>query len=136
MKLGSEIEKERKKIYDLAITAIEKNNLFFIADIVAWMPCGCTKFYELFPAKSEGSETFKELLDRNKVKTKSAIRSKLFKSNKASELLALYRLIATVDEHRLLNQSYIDHTNDGDKFDGVGSVNLSINNKEISLKKK
>ena len=30
----------------------------------------------------------------------------------------------------------IDHTNDGDKFDGVGSVNLSINNKEISLKKK
>jgi len=34
----------------------------------------------------------------------------LFKSNKAGELLALYRLIATNDERQALNQQYIEHS--------------------------
>ena len=50
------------------------------------------------------------MLEDNKIKTKSAIRAKLFKSQKAAELLALYRLICTPEEHRLLNQQYIEQT--------------------------
>jgi ATP-dependent exoDNAse (exonuclease V) beta subunit len=62
-----------------------------------------------FPPDSNELNTLKDLLDDNKVKTKSSIRAKLWKSNKASELLALYRLIATPEEHKKLNQSYIEH---------------------------
>ena len=51
------------------------------------------------------------MLDHNKIKTKSSIRAKLYKSEKAAELLALYRLIATPEEHRLLNQQYIESKN-------------------------
>ena len=35
------------------------------------------------------------------------------KSEKAAELLALYRLIATTEEHQKLNKSYVDHTSKG-----------------------
>lgn len=102
---------DRKKIYQQAEEAIKKNNLFFIEDIVAFLPCSKPTFYDFFPLDSNELNTLKDLLDDNKVKTKSSIRAKLWKSNKASELLALYRLIATPDEHRLLNQTYLETKN-------------------------
>ena len=98
----------KDEIYNQAKEAIEKNNLFFIDDIVAWLPCGKTYFYDTFGVDSEEMNSLKVLLDINKTRTKSAIRSKLFKSDKAGELLALYRLICTPEEHRLLNQQYIE----------------------------
>lgn len=103
----------KDKIYQQAIEAIEKNNLFFIEDIVAFIPCSKQTFYDFFPVDSDELDTLKEKLDENKVKTKSGIRAKLWKSEKAAELLALYRLIATPEEHQKLNQSYVDHTSKG-----------------------
>ena len=101
---------DKTKIYNQAKEAIEKHNLFFIEDIVAFIPCDKTTFYRLFPLESNEYNDLKELLDSNKIKTKSGIRAKLWKSEKAGELLALYRLIATPEEHRKLNQSYIGHS--------------------------
>ena len=107
----------RDKIYQQAEEAIKKNNLFFIEDIPAFLPCSRSTFYAYFPDGSDELDTLKSLLDDNKIRTKSSIRAKLWKSNKASELLALYRLIATPEEHQKLNQSYVDHTNKGGKFE-------------------
>ena len=104
---------DKKKIYQQAEEAIKKNNLFFVEDIVAFLPCDKTTFYRFFPVDCNEYNTLKDLLDDNKVRTKSSIRAKLWKSNKASELLALYRLIATPEEHQKLNQSYVDHTTAG-----------------------
>ena len=104
---------DKEKIFKQAKEQIKENNLFFVQDIVAFIPCSRSTFYELFPDGSDELDTFKELLESNKVVTKSSIRSKLWKSNKAAELLALYRLIATPEEHQKLNQSYIDHTSKG-----------------------
>jgi hypothetical protein len=108
---------DKAKIYEQAKEAIEKNNLFFIEDIVAFIPCDKTTFYRLFPVECNEYNDLKERLDQNKIKTKSGIRAKLWKSEKAAELLALYRLIATPEEHQKLNQSYIDHTSKGDKIE-------------------
>lgn len=104
---------DKEKIYQQAEEAIKKNNLFFVEDIPAFLPCSRSTFYAFFSAGSDELDTLKSLLDDNKVKTKSSIRAKLWKSNKAAELLALYRLIATPEEHQKLNQSYIDHTTNG-----------------------
>ncbi len=101
---------DKKKLFEQGKEAIQKNNLFFIEDIVAWLPCAKPTFYDYFPLASNEMNTFKEMLEENKVRTKSSIRAKLFKSNKASELLALYRLLATPEEHQRLNQQYIDHS--------------------------
>jgi len=108
---------DKAKLYEQAKEAIEKNNLFFIEDIVAFIPCTKPTFYDYFPVDSDELNDLKERLDQNKIKTKSGIRAKLWKSDKAAELLALYRLIATPEEHQKLNQSYIDHTSKGDKIE-------------------
>lgn len=98
----------QKKIYEQAAEAINKNNLFFIEDVVAFLPCDKTTFYRFFPVGCNEYNTLKNMLEQNKIKTKSSIRAKLYKSEKAAELLALYRLICTPEEHRLLNQQYIE----------------------------
>lgn len=108
---------DKTKLYEQAKEAIEKNNLFFIEDIVAFIPCSKQTFYDYFPVDSDEMDTLKEMLEQNKIKTKSGIRAKLWKSEKAAELLALYRLIATPEEHQKLNQSYIDHTSKGEKIE-------------------
>lgn len=107
---------DRAKIFEQAKEVIVKHNLFFIEDIVAFIPCSKATFYDFYPLDSDELNTLKALLDENKVRTKSAIRSKLFKSDKAAELLALYRLICTKEEHQLLNQQYVDHTSNGEKL--------------------
>ena len=68
--------------------------------------------------------TLREILEDNKSKTKSAIRAKLFKGEKAAELLALYRLICTPEERQNLNQSYIDHTSKGEKIENKDPLEL------------
>ena len=113
---------DQKKIYEQAQEQIKKNNLFFIEDIVAFIPCTKTTFYEFFPLDSDEMNTLKGMLDENKVKTKSAIRSKLFKGSKASELLALYKLICTDQERDALMMTKVDHSTKGK------SLNVSILN--------
>jgi hypothetical protein len=100
----------RDKIFEQAQKAIKDNNLFFVEDIVAWLPITKATLYDYFPVDSDELNTLKGLLEENKTKTKSSIRAKLFKSQKAAELLALYRLICTKEEHQLLNQQYIEHS--------------------------
>jgi hypothetical protein len=100
----------REKLYQQALEAIGKNNLFFMEDLIAFLPCAKPTFYELFPLESNEMNNLKELLEQNKVKTKSSIRLKLFGSSKASELLSLYRMICTPEERQNINQSYIELT--------------------------
>jgi len=104
---------DKGKIFEQAKEEIKKNNLFFIEDIVAFIPCDKTTFYRFFPTDCNEYNTLKEMLELNKIKTKSAIRAKLYKGEKAAELLALYRLICTNEERQMLNQNYIDITSKG-----------------------
>jgi hypothetical protein len=99
--------------------------LFFIRDVVAFLPISKSKFYELFDAeKMDTMDTYKdelfgelvEMLEANKIKTKCDIRAKLYMGEKASELLALYRMICTPEERKEINQSYIDHTSNGNEI--------------------
>lgn len=137
---------DKEKIFEQAKEAITKNNLFFVNDILAWLPCSRSWFYDAFPDGSDELDTFKGMLEQNKIKTKSAIRSKLFKSDKAGELLALYRLICTPEEHRLLNQNYTELTGKDGKnlipepitiriIDDKEQLNGNTDNKDIQRSK-
>lgn len=125
---------DKTKIYNQALKAIKENNLFFIEDVVAWLPISKPTLYDYFPIDSNELNTIKSQLEENKTKTKSAIRAKLFKSQKAAELLALYRLICTPEEHQLLNQSYIDHTTKGEKINSFNPEAMSTEELERRVK--
>ena len=120
---------DRDKLYQQAETAIKENNLFFIEDVVAFIPCSKPTFYEHFPVDSNELNNLKDLLEKNKIRTKSAIRAKLYKSPKASELLALYRLICTPEERKMLNQNYIELTGKEGK-DLLPKIEIEIVNGE------
>ena len=106
----------KEDLFRQAKEAIKANNLFFFSDVIAFLPCHTDTFYQYFRPESEEHSELRAMLEDNKIKTKSAIRAKLFKSQKAAELLALYRLICTPEEHQKLNQQYIDHTSKGEKI--------------------
>ena len=120
---------DRDKLYQQAETAIKENNLFFIEDIIAFIPCSKQTFYDYFPVGSDEMDDLKDLLEQNKIRTKSAIRAKLYKSPKASELLALYRLICTPEERKMLNQNYIELTGKDGK-DLLPKIEIEIVNGE------
>ena len=100
---------DKKKIFEQAKKAIKANNLFFVEDVVAYIPISKKTFYEWWPTDSDECNTLKEHLEENKIIAKVGIRQKLAQGEKAAELLALYRLICTPEEHRLLNQQYVEN---------------------------
>ena len=70
---------------------IEKNNILFITDLVAFLPICRSTFYNYGLNKLD---TLKEAIDRQRIITKQAQRSKWFQSDNATLQIALYRLIA------------------------------------------
>jgi len=96
---------DRKKIFEQAKEVTVKNKLFFIEDIVAFLPIAKKTYYEYFPIDSDESNALKELLETNKTNVKVAMRSKWYKSDNPTLQVALMKIIATDDEAHRLNGS-------------------------------
>lgn len=88
--------------------AIEKNKLFFIEDIVAYLPCDKSTFYRYFPPASDEYNELKDMLDVNRVELKVSMRSKWYKSNSPALQMALMKLIASQDELKRLAMQYTE----------------------------
>jgi len=101
---------DKRKIFEQAKAAIIKNKLFFIEDVVAFLPIAKKTYYEYYPIDSYESNELKELLEVNKIEIKSSMRSKWYKSSAPALQLALYKLIAMPEEHRALQMNYTDVT--------------------------
>lgn len=109
---------DKELIFQQAKDVIANNNLFFIEDVVAFLPCGKTTFYEFFPVESNEMNTLKKMLEANKIRTKASIRNKLYKG-KGGDLIALYKMICTDEERKALSMSYVEakHKFDPSTFD-------------------
>ncbi len=101
---------DTQTLYERALQEIDKNNLFFVEDVVAYLGIAKSTFYDHFPDDSNESNEIKERLNKNKMRTKVSIRSKLHKSTSPTGLLALYKLLATNDERRALSMEYREHS--------------------------
>ena len=99
---------DKLEIFKKAKEVTVKNKLFFIEDIVAFLPCGKTKFYELFPPDANELNKLKELLEQNRVELKVSMRSKWFKSTAPALQMALMKLICTDDERKKLAMTYTE----------------------------
>ena len=97
---------DRKKIFEQAKEVIVKHKLFFVDDIVAFLPISKKTFYEYFPVESDESNELKELLNQNKTELKVSMRSKWYKSNAPALQMALMKLIATPEELKKLSMQH------------------------------
>jgi hypothetical protein len=104
---------DKKKIFEQAKEAIQKHKLFFMDEVPDFLPCSRSTFYDYFPDGSDELDSFKSLIAINKTEVKTSLRSKWYKSNAPALQLALYKLIASPDEHRSLQMNYQDVTSEG-----------------------
>ena len=108
------------KTEDLLKTAKEaiiKNRLIFIEDIIAFLPCHKSTFYEHFPNESDNYKTMFDMLETNRTTLKVSMRSKWYTSNAPALQMALMKLIATPEELRKLSMQFIESENKNTNFD-------------------
>ena len=110
------------KTEDLLKTAKEaiiKNRLIFIEDIIAFLPCHKSTFYEHFPNESDNYKTMFDMLETNRTTLKVSMRSKWYTSNAPALQMALMKLIATPEELKKLSMQFIEseNTNKNQTFD-------------------
>ena len=98
-------------LFNTAIEQIKKHKLFFIEDIIAFLPCHKSTFYEHFPNDSDYYKKMFEELERNRTELKVSMRSKWYKSNAPALQMALMKLIATPDELKRLSMQYNENNN-------------------------
>lgn len=110
---------DRKKIFEQAKEMIVKHKLFFVEDIVAFLPCSKQTFYDFFPVESDELDTLKTLLEVNRTTLKVSIRSKWYTSNAPALQMALMKLICSDEERKKLSMTYNDVTTDGEKINRV-----------------
>jgi hypothetical protein len=110
---------DRVKIFEQAKEMIVKHKLFFVEDIVSFLPCAKPTFYEFFPPESNELNELKELLETNRVSLKVSMRSKWYTSNAPALQMALMKLIASPEELKKLSMQYIesDNKNRNENFD-------------------
>jgi hypothetical protein len=97
---------DKKKIFEQAKEVTVKHKLFFIEDIVAFLPCGKTTFYEYFAPDSNEMNDLKGLLETNRTTLKVSMRSKWYTSNAPALQMALMKLIASPEELRKLSMNH------------------------------
>ena len=102
-----------EEIFEQSKKLIKKKTLFWIDDIVAFLPCGKTTFYTLFPDGSNELNELKKMLDENRIQLKVSLRAKWHNSKAPALQMALMKLISNEDELKRLSVSYTDHTTKG-----------------------
>lgn len=97
---------DKNKVFEQAKEVIVKHKLFFVDDIVAFLPCSKPTFYDFFPVDSNELNELKELLNQNRTELKVSMRSKWYTSNAPALQMALMKLIASPEELRKLSMTH------------------------------
>lgn len=104
-----------------ALKAIDEKKLFFIEDVVAYLPCSKSTFYEHFPHESDGYKEISEALSKVKTLIKVSMRSKWYNSDNAALQMGLMKLIGTEEEAQRLSGTRItqDITSNGESLNAI-----------------
>lgn len=90
-----------------SIEAIDKYKLCFIEEVVSFLPCDKTTFYN---HKLHESNAIKEKIESNKTTLKVGLRKKWYDSENATVQMALYKLISSDEERKNLSMNYTELT--------------------------
>jgi len=88
----------KDELLQKAIKAIQENELITMEDVVSFLPCKKTTFYDIFPAESEEMNIIKDEIDKVKTNIKVHLRAVMRNSESPAHTAMLYRLCATPEE--------------------------------------
>lgn len=118
-----------------SLDVIEKNKLFFIEDVIAYLPCGRTYFYDTVQLNKDAD--ILALLEKNRIEIKVSMRKKWFASDHPALQLGLYKLIGSdAEADRLGNKQKLEHSGDPSAPLHISIVKSDINiaNNESEIK--
>ena len=97
-----------KELEKQSLEAIDKNKLFFIEDVCAYLPCTRATFYNL---ELDKLDTIKSALLKVKTEIKVSMRSKWYKSENPTLQMGLMKLIASPEELKQLSMTHVESNN-------------------------
>ena len=118
---------DRVKIFEQAKEMIVKHKLFFVEDIIAFLPCSKSSFYDFFSDGSDELDILKELLEQQRVTLKVGMRSKWYKSDNATLQVSLMKLICTDDERKKLSMHQAEEVIIDDKITEIKITRVNGN---------
>lgn len=92
-------KKQKEAILKKAIKVAKDNNLFFISDVTAYLPINRTTFIGW---SCDKDNTLKEILEDNRTSVKVKLRKNWEESTSATLQIALYKLVASEEERKIL----------------------------------
>ncbi len=104
---------KKQEIIDLCLEVIEREDIIFQDELIAYIPISESTFYQW---KLGQSEELKRAINSNKIVSKATQRKNWRASENATLQLASYRLSSTEEERRLLATNYTDITTGGEKI--------------------
>tara|TARA_R100000951_G_scaffold8162_1_gene7397 strand:- start:3587 stop:3970 length:384 start_codon:yes stop_codon:yes gene_type:complete len=93
---------KKEDLINESLDAIKKYKLFFIEDVVAYISCSKSTFYN---QKLHELDLIKDALTKNRIEIKVSMRNKWYNSESATLQIALMKLISSDDEAHRLNGS-------------------------------
>lgn len=115
-----------KEIFEQSKELILKYKLFFIEDIISYLPCRKPTFYDKIKIDSDEMNILKGMLDANKIELKVSLRKKWFVSDNATLQMALMKLLSTEKEHKKLAMNYITSKNKNkNKNENINEIDIS-----------
>lgn len=93
-----------------AIDLIKKHKLVFLYEVISFLPCSQSTFYD---HKLEQSEDIKSALEENRVLQKHKMRANWINGDNSTLQLAAYKLLSNDDEIKKLSMQHTDVTSDG-----------------------
>lgn len=114
------MEKTKEYIKE-ALEVIKEHKIVFIDHV--W---GFTSFSKktAYNHKLHELHDIKDAIKNNRITQKNYLLNKWIASTNATLNIAAFRLMSTTEEHKKLNQSYVDHTTDGEKMVPEIHINL------------
>jgi len=103
----------KEKIYLEALDICQKKKLFYIEQVVAFLPIAKKTFYEWFPIDSNECNAIKEILDTNKIEVSSALMRKWYESDNATLQMGLMKMIGTDEIRKALSTNWNENNNSG-----------------------
>lgn len=95
---------DTKSIYDMSVKAIAKDrHIVFLQDVYMTLGISAATYYRYIKVGSKEYNDIQELLEDNRTAIKVLIRKKMLESGNATQIIALYRLLATQEEQDALN---------------------------------
>lgn len=101
---------DTQELKEKSLSVIEEHQLYFISDVVAFLPCDKTTFYNHFPVDSNDFNDIRKRLDANKINDKVKLRRKWLKSDNATMQMGIMKLLSEDEELKKLAMEYKEHS--------------------------